>query len=770
MTETMLPTALQTGSDPLQAIAPVPAGPTRTLRIGVEGMTCASCTARVERVLKAQPGVISASANLAARRAQIVVSDRAVTAEALAAAVTAAGYESTAEAAPAETAGQDEGAALRRDLVIAALLALPVFLVEMGGHMIPALHHWIVLTVGQQTSWVLQAILTALVLAGPGRRFFLKGIPSLLRGAPDMNSLVALGTGSAFAYSLTVTLAPALLPPSARSVYFEAAAVIVVLILAGRWMEARARGRTGAAIRHLIALRPRTALVDRDGTLADRDVAALEVGDLVHLRPGERIAVDGTVVSGTSHIDESMLTGEANPVAKAAGDRVTGGTVNGTGALVFRATEVGADTVLSRIIAMVEEAQGTKLPIQAVVDRVTLWFVPAVMAASALTVLLWLVFGPGLAEVLVAGVSVLIIACPCAMGLATPTSIMVGTGRAAELGVLFRRGEALQTLHRVDWIAFDKTGTLTEGHPRLSDFLTAEGVPEPQTLALIAAVEAGSEHPVGQAILGAALDRGIAVPKAQQFRAIPGFGAEAMVAGHKVTVGADRLMRREGLDPGGLADQAARLAALGRTPLFAAIDGQVVAVLAVSDPLRAGTPPALAALRAMGYRLAMITGDNRKTAEVIAADLALDRVEAEVLPGGKVAALRDLGGGVAFVGDGLNDAPALAAADVGIAIGTGTDVAIESADVVLMSGDPRGVATAVDLSRHTMRNIRENLIWAFGYNVALIPVAAGALVPFGGPQLSPMLAAGAMAASSVFVVGNALRLKRVGGAARGDLP
>ena len=770
MTDIILPAAARTDARPDPAGVPAASGPTRLLRIGVEGMTCASCTARVERVLKAQPGVISASANLAARRAQVTVTAGTVTAEALAAAVTAAGYESTAEAETAETAGQDESAALQRDLVIAALLALPVFLVEMGGHLIPALHHWIALTIGQQTSWLIQAGLTALVLAGPGRRFFLKGIPGLLRGAPDMNSLVALGTGSAFAYSLIVTFAPALLPPSARSVYFEAAAVIVVLILAGRWMESRARGRTGAAIRHLIALRPRTALAERDGTLQDRDVATLRTGDLIHLRPGERIAVDGTVVSGTSHIDESMLTGEANPVAKAAGDRVTGGTVNGTGALVFRATEVGAETVLSRIIAMVEDAQGTKLPIQAVVDRVTLWFVPAVMAVAALTVVLWLVFGPGLAEALVAGVSVLIIACPCAMGLATPTSIMVGTGRAAELGVLFRRGEALQTLHRMDWIAFDKTGTLTEGHPRLSDILVTEGVSEPQALALIAAVEAGSEHPLGQAIVAAAQERRISVPKAQQFLAIPGFGARASVDGHMVIVGADRLMQREGLDPGPLAAEAARLAALGRSPLYAAIDGRVVAVLAVSDPVRAGTAPTLTDLRALGYRLAMITGDNRRTADVIAADLALDRVEAEVLPGGKVAALRELGGTVAFVGDGLNDAPALAAADVGIAIGTGTDVAIESADVVLMSGDPRGVVTAVDLSRHTMRNIRENLIWAFGYNVALIPVAAGALVPFGGPQLSPMLAAAAMATSSIFVVGNALRLKRVGRAAEGVVP
>ncbi len=744
--------------------APRPAteqGEIITLGISVEGMTCASCTGRVERVLAAQPGVVSASANLAARRAQIKVWAGGATAGALAAAVTAAGFVATAQAVRAHVHVEEMGR-LRRDTLIAGLLALPVIVVEMGGHLFPAAHHWVAMTIGMQTSWMIQSVLTALVLVGPGRRFFVKGVPALLHGAPEMNSLVALGTAAAFGYSLVATCAPGLLPAAARAVYFEAAAVIVVLILAGRLLEARARGQAGPAIAHLIALRPRFARVVRDGAVVDLPVHAIVAGDLVHIRPGERIAVDGVVTAGDSYVDESMLTGEALPVAKGAGAEVTGGTVNGTGALVFRASRVGADMVLSRIIAMVEDAQGAKLPVQALVDRVTLWFVPAVMAVAFGTVVLWLIFGPGLAEALVAGVSVLIIACPCVMGLATPTSIMVANGRAAELGVLFRRGEALQSLHEVDWVAFDKTGTLTEGRPRLTDLTVADGNDDNAILALIAAVEAGSEHPIAAAIGAGAQARGLTVPRADGFAAIPGYGASARVAGQAVLVGADRLLQREGVALAELADNGAQLAALGRTPIYAAVDGRAVAVLAVTDPVCKGAVAALDHVGALGHRVAMITGDNRATAGVIAAELGVERIEAEVLPGGKVDALRALEGRVAFVGDGINDAPALAAADVGIAIGTGTDVAIESADVVLMSGDPRGVAVALDLSRSTMRNIRQNLIWAFGYNVALIPVAAGALVPFGGPQLSPMLAAGAMALSSVFVLTNALRLRRAG--------
>jgi P-type Cu+ transporter len=732
------------------------------LRLSVEGMTCASCTGRVERVLRAQPGVIAAAVNLGTRSALVTVWAGSVTAAALAAAVTRAGYAASGKDAPGPDAQAAELAALRRDTIAAAVLTAPVFVAEMGGHLLPAVHHWIAQTVGTQTSWVLQSGLVALVLAGPGRRFFAAGLPALFRGAPDMNSLVAVGTLSAFLYSLVATYAPALLPETARAVYFEAAAVIVLLILLGRLLETRARGRTGAAIARLAGLRPRSARVERAGVETDLPVDEVMPGDILRLRPGERVAVDGEVVDGETWVDEAMLTGEPAPVAKQAGAEVTGGTVNGTGSIRYRATRVGAETTLSRIMAMVEEAQGAKLPIQALVDRITLWFVPAVMVLALLTVVVWLVFGPGPAPALVAGVSVLIIACPCAMGLAVPVSIMVGTGRAAELGVLFRRGEGLQALQGVRWIAFDKTGTLTEGRPRLTDIELAPGQDEATVLAAVAAVEAGSEHPLAHALREAADQRGLAVPVASRFRAIPGHGVEALVGDMQVLVGADRLMAREGIDAGALAVPAARLAAEGRTPMHVAIGGQEVAVLAVADPEKPGAREALDGLRGMGVQLAMITGDARATAEAIARNLGLDRIEAEVLPGGKVAALRALGPGLAFVGDGINDAPALAAADVGIAIGTGTDVAIEAAEVVLMSGDPRGVVTALEISRATMANIRQNLIWAFGYNVALIPVAAGVLVPFGGPQLSPMLAAGAMALSSVFVVSNALRLRRAG--------
>jgi heavy metal translocating P-type ATPase len=486
--------------------------------------------------------------------------------------------------------------------------------------------------------------------------------------------------------------------------------------------------------------------------------------DLVHTRPGERIAVDGVVVSGQSYVDESMITGEPAPVAKAAGALVTGGTVNGTGALVLRATHVGADTVLSQIIRMVEQAQSAKLPIQGLVDRITLWFVPAVMALAAVTVALWLAFGPSpaLAHALVAGVAVLIIACPCAMGLATPTSIMVGTGRAAELGVLFRKGDALQGLQSVKVVALDKTGTLTAGRPELTDLEVMDGYTEAEVLTLLAAAEAQSEHPVASAILRAAQQLNLTVPQASDFDSIPGFGVSAKVGGQALLAGADRLMRREGV---GLPDKdpALAMAQRGRTPLYLAVDGRLAAVVGVADPVKPTTPAAIAALQALGLRVVMITGDNQATANKIAAELGIAHVVAEVLPAGKVDAIKALAvhGPVAFVGDGINDAPALAAADVGIAIGTGTDVAIEVADVVLMSGDLGAVVNAFAISRATMRNIRQNLFWAFGYNVVLIPVAAGALYPFGGPLLSPALAAGAMAISSVFVLTNALRLRRV---------
>ncbi|WGV17195.1 heavy metal translocating P-type ATPase [Fuscovulum ytuae] len=722
-----------------------------TVVLGVEGMTCAACTGRVERVLRAQPGVKEAVANLALRRATVTLFEGGADAEALAAAVTKAGYAASPieQAAPHDPVAEQQR--LARDTLIAAVLTAPVFVVEMGGHLVPAFHHWVMGLIPMQALWGAQFLLVAAVLIGPGRRFFAKGIPALLRGSPDMNALVAVGTGAAFAYSTVVTFAPALVPEASRAVYFEAAAVIVVLILLGRFLEARARGRAGAAIARLVGMQPRQARLE-DGT--EVPVAALVPGMRVLVRPGERVAVDGVVVSGASAVDEAMLTGEPVPVAKGTGDAVTGGTVNGTGALVVEVRAVGAATVLSRIVAMVEEAQGTKLPVQAVVDRVTLWFVPVVMGIAVLAFAGWMIAGQGVAAALVAGVSVLIIACPCAMGLATPVSILVGTGRGAELGVLFRRGEALQRLASVRVVAFDKTGTLTAGRPVVSDILGAD------LLAEAAAVEAGSEHPLAGAVLAEAAARGLAVPVAEGFEAVPGYGARAQVGGRMVAVGSQRMFADV---PGDLAVDAARLAAEGKGILFVGEGQAARSLIAVADPVKPGSVAALRALREMGLRVAMVTGDNTVTAGAIAAALGVDDVQAGILPAGKGDAVRAMGDGVAFVGDGINDAPALAAAEVGLAMGTGTDVAIEAGDVVLMAGDPLAVVDAIRISRATMRNIRQNLTWAFGYNAALIPVAAGLLVPFGGPQLSPMLAAGAMALSSVFVLGNALRLRSVRG-------
>ena len=740
--------------------------------LAIEGMTCASCVGRVERALKAVPGVTDATVNLATHRAR-VTHQPAVATDSLVAAVQAAGYgaERLGPENPADRGDREREAraaemrGVARRLGLAAALTLPLMVLEMGAHLSMAIHHAIRDSIGFTLSWQIQFLLAALVMFGPGLHFQTKGWRALLRAAPDMNSLVALGTGAAFVYSTVATFAPALLPEGARHVFYEAAAVIVTLILLGRWLEARSKGRTSEAIRRLMGLQPPTARVLRGGEEMEIPAAQLVAGDVVLLRPGERIPADGEVTEGRSFVDEAMITGEPVPVEKSPGEHVTGGTVNGTGAFRFRATAVGGETVLSQIVRMVEQAQGSKLPIQALVDRVTMWFVPAVLAMAALTFGVWLVFGPdpALAFALVNAVAVLIIACPCAMGLATPTSIMVGTGRAAELGVLFRKGEALQALREATVVALDKTGTLTEGRPVLTDLVAADGADAATVLALLAAVEAQSEHPVAQAIVVAAKQRGLAVPDATRFEAVPGFGATALVDGHRVAVGADRYMARLGLDIAPLAATATALAERGRTPLYAAVDGQLVAALAVADPIKSGTPAALAALRAQGLRIAMITGDNRRTAAAIARQLGIEEVVAEVLPDGKVAALEGLRAGwrkVAFVGDGINDAPALAAADVGLAVGTGTDIAIESADVVLMSGDLGAVATAFGISRATMANIRQNLFWAFAYNVALIPVAAGILWPFGGTLLSPMLAAAAMGLSSVFVLANALRLRR----------
>ena len=742
----------------------------RRIELTVAGMTCASCVGRVERALRATPGVISAQVNLATERAQVQVLD-GTDIGALTAAVAKAGYDArpTAEATPEladreREAREGEIRGLKRNVITAATATAPLFLVEMGRHFVPGVHHWLAGAIGEQPWRLASFALAAFVLFGPGLRFYRKGVPNLVRRTPDMNSLVVLGASAAFLYSVVATFAPGLLPAGADHIYYEAAAVIVTLILVGRLFEAQAKGRTSAAIKRLMTLQAKTARVEREGVALEVPIGEVRVGDVVLVRPGERIPVDGEVVGGGSFVDESMITGEPIPVEKAAGAAVVGGTVNKTGAIRFRATKVGAATMLSQIVRMVEAAQGAKLPIQALVDQVTSWFVPAVIGIATLTFAVWLLFGasPALSFALVNAVAVLIIACPCAMGLATPTSIMVGTGKAAELGILFRRGEALQSLRDVQVVAFDKTGTLTLGRPALTDLQVAHGRDEAEVLRLIAAVEASSEHPVAQAVVDAAESRELSIPPAEDFQSIPGFGVAAQVEGRTVEVGADRYMTRLGISVAALSAEAERLAREAKTPLYAAVDGELVAIVAVADPVKQTTASALQALHAQGLKVVMITGDNARTANAVAEQLGLDDVVAEVLPDGKVAAVRDLQarfGRLAFVGDGVNDAPALAAADVGMAMGAGTDIAIESADVVLMRSDLRGVATALALSRAVLRNIRQNLAWAFGYNVVLIPVAAGALYPAFGLLLSPMVAAGAMALSSVSVLTNALRLR-----------
>jgi len=743
---------------------------TQSQTLSVEGMSCASCSGRVEAALIAQAGVTEAHVNLATETAEVSFATGTTNVDVLAKAVTSAGYPAKAKqrsTAP-DNRRADEIRDLRQRLIIAVALALPVFLLSMGAHFIPAVEQWILVELGTDNNNLIQFVLTSAAMLGPGLSFYRKGLPMLWRRTPDMNSLVALGTLAAWALSTVATFFPDHLVHGAHSIYFEASAVIIALILLGRYLEARAKGRTGEAIQKLLSIQAKTALVILpNGDTEEKAIEDIETGDVLMVHPGERIATDGIVLSGNSWVDESMISGEPLPIEKNKGEIVIGGTINGNGALNFKATRVGADTMLSQIISLVEQAQGARLPVQNLVDRITLWFVPAVIAVALLTIVVWAAFGPTpvLQHALISGVSVLIIACPCAMGLATPTSIMVGTGRAASLGVLFRRGDALQTLHQTTTVAFDKTGTLTLGRPTLVEIQnTGSDYEDNELLRLVASVEQKSEHPIAAAIVAAARERGLTLAAVNNFQAITGYGLEADTDGKHFFVGADRLMTREGIDISAQQSTAEHWGARGLSPLYAAVNGNLVAMIAVTDPIKTSTPAAIQALKAKGLKVALISGDNRITSEAIAADLGIDHVIAEVLPEGKVAALNSLreeGGTLAFVGDGINDAPALAAADVGIALGTGTDIAIESADVVLMSGELTGVINAFEISRRTLDNIRQNLFWAFAYNIFLIPVAAGLLYPINGTMLSPMLAAGAMAMSSVFVLSNALRLRHV---------
>ncbi|MHB8397937.1 MAG: heavy metal translocating P-type ATPase [Candidatus Limnocylindrales bacterium] len=754
----------------------------RIVNLPVEGMTCASCVNRITRFLDRVDGVEEANVNLATDSATIRFDPSRTDVAALVSAVEAAGYLAVPPAEPsAETGAGATGATattdrvestnserhladLRRRLAVAGVLTVPLLLGLARMTVAPFLPAFLA------DPW-LQLLLATPVQIYAAAPFYRGAFNALRHRTTDMNTLVAVGTSAAYGYSVAAILAPGFFAVAGRTanaappLYFDTAATIVTLILLGRFLEARARSHTSDAIRRLIDLAPRTARIVRDGAELDLPIGDVVAGDIVLVRAAERIPVDGVVLSGRSAVDESMVTGESMPVTKAADDGVIGGTLNGTGSFTFRATRVGADTVLARIVRLVQEAQGSRAPIQRLADAVTGIFVPFVIVVAAITFIVWFVAGPAPAFnlALLNTIAVLIIACPCALGLATPTSIIVGTGKGAEQGILFRNAESLERLRSVTAVVLDKTGTLTEGKPTVTDVVVgsaAGGLTDEALLRLAAAVERGSEHPLGEAIVRRVHEAGIELPAATDFNASAGDGVEALVEGLTVRVG------RAGFVgvavEAALLGQAERLAAFGRTVMFVAVNGRPVGLIAVADTLKPGSAAAVAELHRLGLSVAMLTGDDERTAGAIAAEAGIERVLADVRPAEKAARIRALraeGAVVAMVGDGVNDAPALATADVGIAMGNGTDIAIEAAGVTLLRGDLGGLVTAIALSRATMRNIRQNLFWAFAYNVALIPLAAGALYPFTGWLLDPIFAAGAMALSSVTVVSNALRLR-----------
>ncbi|MCH7744558.1 MAG: copper-translocating P-type ATPase [Chloroflexi bacterium] len=743
-----------------------------TLNIG--NMTCASCVNHVENALKEVEGVISANVNLATERATIEYVPGIAGISDLRHAVEDSGYSVIGVVDDdSDDAATPKDVSILRTKFIFSLVVAGAIMAMMA---IP--------TVADSLPFRLDFLLLALatpVQFWAGRQFYKGAWGALKHRTSNMNTLIAIGTSAAFLYSSAVTFFQntSFFAGNATGTYFDTSTAIIGLVLLGKYMEARAKSRASNAIKALMGLQAKTARVVRDGEEIDISIEELVVGDIVVVRPGEKIPVDGEVVEGYSSIDESMLTGESIPVDKSQGDLVYGATLNSTGSFKFRTTKVGRDTMLSQIIRLVEEAQGSKAPIQRLADLISAYFVPVVIGIAAGVFILWFIFGPSPTYVygILTAVAVLIIACPCAMGLATPTAIMVGTGKGAEHGILIKNAEALERAHKIQVVVLDKTGTLTMGKPSVTDIIT-DGISEDELLVLAASAERGSEHPLGEAMVIAANERGLTLEEVKDFNAIPGFGIEAAVNGTRLALGNLALMRREGFSLNGLEARAEALALEGKTPMFVAANGELKGIIAVADTLRPESKAAVEEMQAQGLEVVMLTGDNRRTAEAIAKQIGIDRVVAEVLPGDKanqIKAIQDEGKTVAMVGDGINDAPALVQADIGIAIGTGTDIAMESAEVTLMRGDLRGVGTAIALSKATMRTIKQNLFWAFAYNVALVPIAAGILYPIfsggGVPEfmrpilgefgfLNPILAAGAMAISSVTVVSNSLRLKR----------
>ena len=724
--------------------------PTKRADLKITGMHCAACAATVERTLEAASGVSSAAVNFATEQAAVFFDDALATVDQLIRRVEEAGYGARL---PLDDEGERaaQAAELRR-LTVRLLFSVVATVLIM------AVHHTRVVP-ARLAGWVLLALATP-VQFWAGWPFYQGAWVALRNRAADMNTLIAVGTSAAYGYSLAVTIAPAGLRPD---LYYDTATMIIALILLGRTLEARAKGRASDAIRRLAGLQAKTARVVRGGAEVEVPIADVIVGDVVLVRPGDRVPVDGTLTDGRSTLDESMVTGESMPVEKGPGDPVIGGTVNRTGAFRLRATGVGSDTVLARIVRLVREAQGAKAPIQRLADRVASVFVPIVIAIALITALVWYRLGPDPTLAIVASVAVLIIACPCALGLATPTSLLVGTGRAAALGILVRSAAALETAGGLTTVVFDKTGTLTRGQPELTDLVPAPGWAEDPLLALAASLEQPSEHPLGQAVVRAARARGLALSTPHDFYALPGQGVKGRVEGRPTTVGTSRLMAAESVDISALQDRMTALEAQGKTVLLAAAGGALAGALALADVPRPEAAAAVSRLRRMGLDLVMITGDNARTAHAVASAVGISDVRAEVLPDQKAAAVKDLqsrGQRVAMVGDGINDAPALAQSDLGLAIGRGTDIAMEAAEITLVRDDLLLVPEAIRLSRATLRNIRQNLFWAFFYNTIGIPIAAGVLYPFLHVLLNPALAAAAMSFSSVSVVANALRLRR----------
>jgi Cu+-exporting ATPase len=788
-----------------QTTVPVEAQETEKVRLEVTGMTCAACQARVQRQLERQPGVVGANVNLMLRDATVSYNPQETSVDRLIEAIRATGYGAELpepagtvleEQQSRDLADEREFRELRGKAITSLILGLIAMLVSMplmSGAMhqhgegrdplmawmtetiAPTLERvapWLYAIPAPVLTWGMLAV-TLAVMVWAGRHFYLRAWAAFRHHSADMNTLIAVGTGAAFVYSLVATVAPEIFTSRglAPDVYYEAVIIIIALILTGNAFEARAKRQTSHALRALVELQPRTARVERvvDGATTTLDIAVEDVvqGDVVVVRPGERIPVDGRIISGQSAIDESMLTGESLPVSRTVGDRVIGGTINGTGSFSYTATTLGADSVLAQIVRLMRDAQGSRAPIQRLADRVSGVFVPVVICLAIVTFVAWFIVANDAAAVraFAAAVSVLIIACPCAMGLAVPTAVMVATGKGAELGVLIKGGEVLQRAGDINVVVVDKTGTVTTGTPAVTDLVIAPDSPltQEEILAAVASLEAVSEHPLADAIVRHARSLGVATDRVYRFESLTGRGVSGSIGGRHVLVGNRRLMEEKGVDASALIDEVSRLAALGRTPMLAAIDGQLAAVLAVADPIRESSRPAIERLHKLGLEVVMLTGDNAATARAIADQAGIERVVAEVLPQQKVAEvarLQDGGKVVAMVGDGINDAPALAQADIGMAIGGGTDIAMEAADVVLMRGDLGSVAHAVKLSRRTVATMRQNLFWAFIYNVIGIPIAAGVLYPRFGLLLSPMIASAAMAFSSVSVVLNSLRLRR----------